>query len=199
MLEKIIILDCGSQVTTLIGRRLREAGIYCEIQPYYKPVSALDERIKGVIISGSPCSVNDVNAPSIDLPALEKTVPVLGICYGAQFMAKFYGGEVKASGSREYGRAHLSILKNDPILKAFPEGLPYGCRMETALPVFRKEPFFLVAPRDLTTLPSGWKAGMYTASSSTRKFSTAKKAVRCFLTSATRFAAAPAAGRQRVS
>ena len=122
MLEKIIILDCGSQVTTLIGRRLREAGIYCEIQPYYKPVSALDESIKGVIISGSPCSVNDVNAPSIDLPALEKTVPVLGICYGAQFMAKFYGGEVKASGSREYGRAHLSILKNDPIFEGVPGG-----------------------------------------------------------------------------
>ena len=121
MLEKIIILDCGSQVTTLIGRRLREAGIYCEIQPYHKAVPA-EEGIKGVIISGSPCSVNDEKSPYIDIPALEKSYPVLGICYGAQLMAKIYGGEVKASGSREYGRAHLSILKNDPIFEAVPGG-----------------------------------------------------------------------------
>ena len=121
MLEKIIILDCGSQVTTLIGRRLREAGIYCEIQPYHKAVPA-EEGIKGVIISGSPCSVNDEKSPYIDIPALEKSYPVLGICYGAQLMAKIYGGEVKASGSREYGRAHLSILKNDPIFEGVPGG-----------------------------------------------------------------------------
>lgn len=121
MLEKIIILDCGSQVTTLIGRRLREAGIYCEIQPFHKAID-FDGSVKGVIISGSPCSVNDANAPTIDIPAIEEHVPVLGICYGAQFMAKLFGGEVKASGSREYGRAHLSILKNNPLFEGVPGG-----------------------------------------------------------------------------
>ncbi|MBO6221552.1 MAG: GMP synthase (glutamine-hydrolyzing), partial [Bacteroidales bacterium] len=85
MTEKIIILDFGSQVTQLIGRRLRELNVYCEIFPFNK-VPALDDSVKGVILSGSPCSVRDVNAPQIDLSGIKGKFPLLGICYGAQYL-----------------------------------------------------------------------------------------------------------------
>ena len=82
-MNKIVILDFGSQVTQLIGRRLRELNVYCEIYPYNK-VPALDETVKGVILSGSPCSVRDANAPQVDLSLFRGKLPLLGICYGAQ-------------------------------------------------------------------------------------------------------------------
>ncbi|MCF0177403.1 MAG: gamma-glutamyl-gamma-aminobutyrate hydrolase family protein, partial [Bacteroidales bacterium] len=107
MTEKIIILDFGSQVTQLIGRRLRELNIYCEIFPFNK-VPVLGSDVKGVILSGSPCSVRDANAPKIDLSGIKGKFPLLGICYGAQYMAHHFGGEVNASIAREYGRAMLS-------------------------------------------------------------------------------------------
>lgn len=106
MHEKIIILDFGSQTTQLIGRRIRELNTYCEIVPYNKfPFG--DESVKGVILSGSPFSVNDKNAFSIDLSEIRGKYPVLGICYGAQFLVHSSGGKVEKSDSREYGRAHL--------------------------------------------------------------------------------------------
>ncbi|MBK5195737.1 MAG: glutamine-hydrolyzing GMP synthase [Proteiniphilum sp.] len=116
MHEKIIILDFGSQTTQLIGRRVRELNTYCEIVPYNKfPFD--DESVKGVILSGSPFSVNDDNAFKTDLSAVRGKYPVLGICYGAQLMAQSSGGEVGKNGSREYGRAHLSVIdKSDPLL-----------------------------------------------------------------------------------
>ena len=107
-MDKIIILDFGSQVTQLIGRRLREAGVFCEIYPYNK-MPAPDASVKGVILSGSPCSVRDANAPQVDLRAIKGHLPLLGICYGAQYLAQQYGGKVEASDSREYGRAMLSV------------------------------------------------------------------------------------------
>ena len=108
MHEKIIILDFGSQTTQLIGRRVRELNTYCEIVPYNKfPFG--DETVKGVILSGSPFSVNDDNAFKTDLSKIRRQYPVLGICYGAQFIAQTSGGEVGRSATREYGRAHLSI------------------------------------------------------------------------------------------
>ena len=117
MVEKIIILDFGSQVTQLIGRRLRELNVYCEIHPYNK-VPALDETVKGVILSGSPCSVRDANAPQVDLSPLRGKRPLLGICYGAQYLAHRCGGKVENSDSREYGRAMLDVVKSDsPLLK----------------------------------------------------------------------------------
>ena len=82
-MQKIIILDFGSQVTQLIGRRLRELNVFCEIFPYDK-VPALDDSVKGVILSGSPCSVRDDNAPQVDLSLFRGRFPLLGICYGAQ-------------------------------------------------------------------------------------------------------------------
>ena len=92
-MEKILILDCGSQYTQLIARRLRELQVYSDIVPFSTKVE-LEENIKGVIISGSPFSVNDENALQIDLDQFVGKVPVLGVCYGAQYLAQQYGGNV---------------------------------------------------------------------------------------------------------
>ena len=117
MTEKIIILDAGSQVTQLIGRRLRELNVFCEIYPYNK-MPEIDPSIKGVIISGSPCSVRDANAPQIDLEGIKGKLPLLGICYGAQYLASKFGGKVEGSLAREYGRAMLNIVNGEsPLLK----------------------------------------------------------------------------------
>jgi GMP synthase (glutamine-hydrolysing) len=110
--NKILILDFGSQVTQLIGRRLRELNVYCEIYPYDK-VPALDESVKGVILSGSPCSVRDANAPQVDLGLFKGKLPLLGICYGAQYIAHRCGGRVEGSVAREYGRAMLYVVRPD--------------------------------------------------------------------------------------
>jgi GMP synthase (glutamine-hydrolysing) len=122
MLEKIIILDFGSQTTQLIGRRLRELNEYCEIVPYNKfPSDTAD--IKGVILSGSPFSVYDPSAFSVDLSSIRGKFPVLGICYGAQLMVHQSGGKVEAAGSREYGRANLtSINSSDELFKNIKPG-----------------------------------------------------------------------------
>lgn len=109
MSEQILILDFGSQYTQLIARRIRELNVYCEIHPFNK-VPPITADIKGVILSGSPCSVRDRDAPMVDLAALNVTVPVLGICYGAQLLAQTSGGEVQPSQHREYGRARLSTV-----------------------------------------------------------------------------------------
>lgn len=120
MTEKIIILDFGSQVTQLIGRRLRELNVYCEIFPFNK-VPVLDESVKGVILSGSPCSVRDNNAPQIDLSGIKGHIPLLGICYGAQYLAHRFGGKVEGSIAREYGRAMLDVVDSESLLL---RGLP---------------------------------------------------------------------------
>lgn len=106
MNEQILILDFGSQYTQLIARRVRELNVYCEIHPFNN-FPPLTEHIKGVILSGSPCSVKDEGAPDPDLSQFRGKVPVLGICYGAQLMAQRAGGIVAASEHREYGRAKL--------------------------------------------------------------------------------------------
>lgn len=122
MNEKIVILDFGSQYTQLIARRVRELNIYCEIQPYNKAVN-FDENIKAVILSGSPFSVKEEKALQIDLHQIVGKVPVLGVCYGAQYVADFYGGKVNRSEKREYGKALLSkIHKKDPFLKGIETG-----------------------------------------------------------------------------
>ena len=113
--EKIIILDFGSQTTQLIGRRVRELNTYCEIVPYNKfPFG--DESVKGVILSGSPFSVNDADAFKPDLTQIRGKYPVLGICYGAQYIAYSSGGKVEKSDSREYGRAHLTKVNESELL-----------------------------------------------------------------------------------
>ena len=109
MQEKILILDFGSQYTQLIGRRVRELNVYCEIYPY-NHYPAIDETVKGVILSGSPFSVRDANAPKPDLSLIKGKMPLLGVCYGAQYLSHFFGGEVALSNSREYGRANLGFV-----------------------------------------------------------------------------------------
>jgi GMP synthase (glutamine-hydrolysing) len=112
MQEKILILDFGSQYTQLIGRRVRELNIYCEIYPY-NHYPEIDETVKGVILSGSPFSVRDENAPKLDLSKIKGKLPLLGVCYGAQYMAHYFGGEVLPSDSREYGRANLGFIDQE--------------------------------------------------------------------------------------
>lgn len=123
MQEKIIILDFGSQTTQLIGRRVRELNIYCEIVPYNKfPFG--DTSVIGIILSGSPFSVYDDKAFRTDLAALRATgLPILGICYGAQFMVSEAGGTVEPAPTREYGRAHLSkVDSGDPLMRGIDPG-----------------------------------------------------------------------------
>jgi GMP synthase (glutamine-hydrolysing) len=116
MTEKILILDFGSQYTQLIARAVREANVYCEIQPFHAPI-VFDESLKGVILSGSPASVNEEEAPNVDIEAILAQLPLLTICYGAQLSAKNFGGKVEKSNKREYGRAQLRIQKEDIIFK----------------------------------------------------------------------------------
>ncbi len=110
MQEKLIILDFGSQYTQLIARRIRELNVYCEIFPFNKKID-IDASVKGVILSGSPFSVRDAKAPLPDLTNVKGKIPLLGICYGAQYLAHYFGGEVLPSSTREYGRANLQFIK----------------------------------------------------------------------------------------
>jgi len=115
-MEKILIADFGSQYTQLIARRLRELNVYCEIYPFNK-VPQPDADVRGLILSGSPASVRDTNAPQIDLADFIGRLPILGICYGAQYLAQTNGGQVLPSPSREYGRAMLTVeAGTDPLL-----------------------------------------------------------------------------------
>ena len=121
MQEKILILDFGSQYTQLIGRRIRELNEYCEIHPF-NHFPSIDPSVKGVILSGSPFSVREQGAPAVDLSRIKGRVPVLGICYGAQYIAQHFGGEVAGSGSREYGRAKLETVNHEcELFKNIPD------------------------------------------------------------------------------
>ncbi|NOZ33914.1 MAG: glutamine-hydrolyzing GMP synthase [Chlorobi bacterium] len=115
MQNKILILDFGSQYTQLIARKIRELNIYCEIYPY-NHFPDIDKTVKGVILSGSPFSVRDNDAPIPDLSKIKGKIPLLGICYGAQLLAYHYGGKVAPSEHREYGRANLQIKDKSDIL-----------------------------------------------------------------------------------
>ena len=120
MQEKILILDFGSQYTQLIARRVREMNVYCEIHPYNK-IPSIDESVRGVILSGSPSSVRDENAPKPDLSGIKGVLPLLGVCYGAQYLAYAFGGDVAPAPSREYGRAMLTVTDaEDALMKALP-------------------------------------------------------------------------------
>ena len=111
MQESILILDFGSQFTQLIARRVREINVYCEIHPYNKIPKNISD-FKGVILSGSPHSVREADAPKPDLSDIKGKVPLLGVCYGAQYLAHCFGGEVAQSNTREYGRAHLQFVNS---------------------------------------------------------------------------------------
>ncbi|HDO06122.1 MAG TPA: glutamine-hydrolyzing GMP synthase [Bacteroidetes bacterium] len=122
MQETIVILDFGSQYTQLIARRLRELNVYCEIHPFNK-IPAVDGSLKGIILSGSPFSVHDPEAPVPDLSKIRGKYPLLGVCYGAQYLAQQDGGEVMPSKNREYGRANLSFRDTySPLMKNLSDG-----------------------------------------------------------------------------
>lgn len=119
-MEKILILDFGSQYTQLIARRVRELNVYCEIHPYNK-MPEIDADTMGVILSGSPSSVRDADAPRPDLSQIKGKLPLLGVCYGAQYLAYAYGGDVEGAPSREYGRAMLTVTApEDSLMKGLP-------------------------------------------------------------------------------
>lgn len=121
MIEKIVIIDFGSQYTQLIARRIRELNVYSEIHPFDK-VPEIDEDVKGVILSGSPFSVLDEKAPKYHLDEIKRKKPVLGICYGAQYLSHKYGGEVLPSETREYGRARLNFVNRaNPLMEGIPD------------------------------------------------------------------------------
>ena len=120
MQEKVLILDFGSQYTQLIARRVRELFIYCEIHPFNNPPKHLSD-FKAVILSGSPYSVRAEDAPHPELDQIKGKLPLLGVCYGAQYLAHFFGGQVNLSDKREYGRAHLGYVNSeDPFFKGVP-------------------------------------------------------------------------------
>jgi GMP synthase (glutamine-hydrolysing) len=125
MTEKILILDFGSQYTQLIARRIRELNTYCEIVPYNK-LPHLNDTVRAVILSGSPFSVKEQDALKLDLNALVGKRPVLGICYGAQLIADYFGGEVQRSEKREYGKANLSRIHHNG---TFLHGVPAGSQV----------------------------------------------------------------------
>ncbi len=125
MQNNVLILDFGSQYTQLIARRVRELNIYCEIHPFNKIPSNLDT-FKAVVLSGSPSSVRADNAPKVDLSNIRGKKPLLGVCYGAQYLAHFHGGEVAPSNIREYGRANLSFVKDNEV---FLEGVSEGSQV----------------------------------------------------------------------
>lgn len=122
MHETILIIDFGSQYTQLIARRVRELNVYCEIHPFNK-IPSITAEVKGIILSGSPYSVRDEGSPSPDLSAFRGKLPLLGICYGAQYLAKISGGSVEASLIREYGRSNLDKMdSSDPLMQGLSRG-----------------------------------------------------------------------------
>ena len=125
MQNNVLILDFGSQYTQLIARRIRELNIFCEIKPFNKLPEDLSS-YKAVILSGSPSSVRALDAPHPDLTNIRGKKPLLGVCYGAQYLAHFHGGEVGQSSTREYGRANLSMIKED---EAFFENVSLGSQV----------------------------------------------------------------------
>lgn len=121
MQNKVLILDFGSQYTQLIARRVRELNIYCEIHPFNNPPKQIDT-FKAVILSGSPFSVRGDDAPHPDLAEIRGKIPLLGVCYGAQYLAHFGGGKVAPSSTREYGRAKLTTINDHPLFAGISQG-----------------------------------------------------------------------------
>ncbi|MBM3170995.1 MAG: glutamine-hydrolyzing GMP synthase [Bacteroidetes bacterium] len=145
MSEKILILDFGSQYTQLIARRLRELNVYCEILPYHSPTNSIDlHGVKGLILSGSPASVRQEKPLIPDLNWLNMGLPILGICYGAQWLAHTHGGIVAASKHREYGRARVEVLDNNALFAQIQSGSTVWMSHGDSIQVLPSE-FFLTA------------------------------------------------------
>lgn len=161
MNNKILILDFGSQYTQLIARSIRELNIYCEIQPCTKDV-VFEDSLKGIILSGSPFSVNDPNAPKPDIKALADKLPVLGVCYGAQLIAQQSGGEVGKSTHREYGRAHIQVQQKDRLLELINTGSQVWMSHSDSIKQL-PEGFNIIATTDSIPVAAYKAAGSYAA------------------------------------
>ena len=139
--DKVLIVDFGSQVTQLIARRVREAGVYCEIAPFQSAEKAFAELApKAVILSGGPCSVTDEGSPRAPQAIFAAGIPILGICYGEQTMATQLGGQVEAGHHREFGRAELEVVEASALFEGvwevgqrYPVWMSHGDRV-TQLP-----------------------------------------------------------------
>ena len=174
MQQKIIILDFGSQTTQLIGRRVRELDTFCEILPYNK-FPKDDPTVIGVILSGSPYSVHDPEAFKVDLSQFVGRVPVLGICYGAQFISHTMGGRVEKADSREYGRAHLEMVDtSNPLFRGFDQhsqvwmshgdtitAIPDGFKVIGSTKDVTNAAFYCPADTQLSTLNSQLSTGIW--------------------------------------
>lgn len=198
MQEKIVILDFGSQYTQLIARRVRELNVYCEIHPFNK-IPELDASVRGVILSGSPFSVRDEKAPKPDLTAIKGRLPLLGVCYGAQYLAHFYGGEVQSAPSREYGRAMLTVVEpSDPLMQGVPSPtqvwMSHGDTITSVPDTYR-----VIASTEDVRPPSVLRESGVGVFSSIRRCIIRRTALRCFGISWSAFAAANRTGRRRVS
>ncbi len=144
-MDRILILDFGSQVTQLIARRVREHGVFCEIHPYHMPLSAIQTFApKGIILSGGPSSVHMENAPKVEAALFTLGLPILGICYGQQLMCHTLGGVVEGAEGREFGRAMLTITRNSPML-------------EEMWHVGQSYPVWMSHGDTVTTLPEGFE------------------------------------------
>ena len=142
-MEKILILDFGSQYTQLIARRVRELGVYCEIHPYSLPLEqAKAFTPKGIILSGSPASVYQPDAPLCDREVVEQGAPVLGICYGMGVIGSLYGAATARAARREYGRAELAIDDATDLFAGLQGGLTvwmsHGDKLEEIPQTFRR-------------------------------------------------------------
>ena len=169
MQQKIIILDFGSQTTQLIGRRVRELDTFCEILPYNKYPVGNDDEVIGVILSGSPFSVHDPEAFHVDLSQFVGRKPVLGICYGAQYISYANGGRVEKTNTREYGRAHLQYINtSNPLFSGFEQGsqvwMSHGDSI-TAIP----EGFECIASTDDVKYAAYWSGATALAPSAERQ------------------------------
>lgn len=159
--ERVVILDFGSQYTQLIARRVRELGVYCEVQPYRLPVE-FSEGLRGVILSGSPCSVLDEDAPTIDFSSIVGKLPILGVCYGAQLLASHFGGKVSHSVTREYGRAQFCVSDvGNPLFSGVPES----------------STVWMSHGDTITTLPEGWSVSGESADIPVAAFSYAEQSL----------------------
>ncbi len=165
-MQKIIILDFGSQTTQLIGRRVRELDTFCEILPYNKYPED-DSDVIGVILSGSPLSVYADDAFHADLSHIRGRLPILGICYGAQYMSHIYGGKVESAGTREYGRQNLTYIdKECPLFRGFVDGsqvwmshgdsitrVPEGAEVAASTETVRNAAYYIAAPEGNAKAP----------------------------------------------
>lgn len=168
--NNVLILDFGSQYTQLIARRVRELNIYCEIHPFNKIPSNLD-RFNAVILSGSPFSVRGENAPHPDLTEIRGKKPLLGVCYGAQYLAHFSGGEVAPSNTREYGRANLSYIKEgEDFFKLIHEGSQVWMSHSDTIKDLPTDAVLLASTHDVKMQPIRLKAKILMPFNSIRKF-----------------------------